>query len=150
MEPVVIGLSLSLLLIGWIDWRWHRIWHVTTISVSIIAFWSASDLPTGSRANALAGAMLAFMLFFLIWWIANQWYQFAALGFGDVMLATAIGMIGGLYWGMWMLATGMLLAGIVSGLALYLNWRTRLDTIPYGSFLALCSLLGLLYFGCGR
>ena len=108
MELVCSGFGLSLILIGWEDWKWRRIWHAVTIPLCAAALWFAEQLPASSRGNALTGALFALGLFVTIWWLGNRWYARLAFGFGDVMLATLLGMIGGLLWGGWMLAIGML------------------------------------------
>ena len=144
---VVFGVCL--LLIGWTDWRWRKIWHAVTFPMGICGIAAASVLPAGSWANALFGGAGAFLLFFAIWWLANGWYGALSFGFGDVTLATVLGIVGGVYWGSWMLAIGMLLAGAASAAALLLKRRQRLDSIPYGTFLCLGGVIVLLIFSLG-
>lgn len=122
------------------------IWHAVTIPLTIAALWLAEQLPAQFCPNALAGGLLAFGVFFCIWWSANRWYQALAFGFGDVMLAMVLGSLGGLFWGSWMLAVGMLLAGGTASLLLFFGRNSRLDAIPYGTFLAAGGFLVLLYW----
>ena len=134
----------GLLLIGLADWKWRKIWHSVTVSMLGCAILLAEQLPASGVGNAMIGALLAFILFLAIWWGANRWYQQFAFGFGDVMLAAVLGGIGGIYWGGWMLALGMMLAGVAALIGLLFGRFSRLDLLPYGSFLAAGGIIILL------
>ncbi|HFC11392.1 MAG TPA: prepilin peptidase [Anaerolineae bacterium] len=133
----------ALALVAYIDWQRHEIWHFITIPSIVGAVFFADWLPAHFRANALLGSLIALIFFGLIWLVARHVYGIGALGFGDVMLAALVGAIGGVVSGLLWLAVGMLLAG---GYAAWLRFilKSATGVIPYGSFIALSSVIGII------
>ena len=131
--------------IGWTDWHQQLIYHRATIPGIVVAMFVSSQLPSGSPMLALIGALSGMALFASFRLLAKRYYGEHALGFGDVMLAGVIGAIGGIVAGLLMLAVGMLAAGVFS--AIQLQWQTvsRLDAIPYGTFLCGGAIAVLLW-----
>lgn len=125
-----------------VDWWRHEIWHALTLPTILLSVWAAQQLPAETMFNALLGATTAFVLFLLIQVVALRIYGDGSFGFGDVMLAAAMGAIGGFIPGLIWLAVGMLCAG---GYAAWQMWlgTARDAAIPYGSFLALGGILGI-------
>lgn len=136
-------LAISILaIITIIDWQRHEIWHGITIPSICLAIFAAPWLPADFIANALLGALVAFTLFWIIWFIGRRVYGTGALGFGDVMLAALLGALGGVVDGLLWLAVGMLLAG---SYAIWLRYilKSPIKLIAYGSFIAFSGLLGV-------
>ena len=142
--------SLLLVIIAVEDWRSRRIRHLLTIPGTAAAITLSSHLPARFWLNATVGAAVGFILFLAIRVLAHRYYGEGAFGFGDVMLATLIGAIGGISGILW-LAMGMLFAGC------YAAWLIRRgqivndadsDTteshIAYGSFLAVAAIFGVV------
>lgn len=91
--------------------------------------------------SGLLGAFVLWLLFFLVWRMSfGKW-----LGFGDVKLAILLGLILG--WPLIMVGfmIAVLLGGAVSLFLLIFSNKTLKSQIPFGTFLALGTVLALFY-----
>ena len=134
------------LYLAWQDWQTHRIPHAVTFPAIVIAWVMHCYLPATTLLNGIVGGLFLFLLFWAIEQIAHSVYGRSALGFGDVILAGMIGSVGGLVWGSWGIALGMLLGGVAALIGLMTGHWQRDSLIPYGTFLAIGMIVVLLYW----
>jgi leader peptidase (prepilin peptidase)/N-methyltransferase len=95
----------------------------------------------GNFVSGLIAAAVLWLLFYLVWRISSgKW-----LGFGDVKLAILLGLVLG--WPLilvgFMLA--VLLGGVVSVFLLVFGGKNLKSQIPFGTFLAVGTILALFY-----
>jgi leader peptidase (prepilin peptidase)/N-methyltransferase len=145
-----------LLLILVIDIEHRLILHVVTIPAMAAAFILSSLDPGIGYKRSLIGGLAGFLFFILLymlgglfsWWIARRRGEAlseVAFGFGDVTLATLIGLMIGFPGVIEALLRGILLAGAFSIIYMVVLAARRrysaFEAIPYGPFL----ILGCLY-----
>jgi leader peptidase (prepilin peptidase)/N-methyltransferase len=131
-----------LLLIALIDYRQRRVPNVIVLPAMGLALVQAA--AAGQLLSAVAGAAAAFLAFLALYGLGHWLFGAGALGMGDVKLAALIGALVGLERAPAVLLLGVVLAGAAAA-ALLLSGRARRgDTLPYGSFLALAALVGLV------
>jgi leader peptidase (prepilin peptidase)/N-methyltransferase len=119
------------------------LYPVTGAVLALLAVAASVDDRWGSLLRAGAGAALAFVSLFAIWFVYPK-----GMGFGDVRLAGLIGL--GIGWlGLRQVAVGLFLGfliGAVVGIGLVVaagqNRKTR---IPFGPFMALGALIAVLW-----
>ena len=156
MFLAALGIGVIYLLIVVIDIEHRLILHVVTIpSMAIILLLSTLDPRIGWK-RAIIGALLGFILFFGLYLLGGLFAKWVShrrgesldevpFGFGDVTLATLIGITVGFPGVIEALLRGILYAGafsILYILYLYLKKRyTAFIPIPYGPFL----VIGCLY-----
>lgn len=109
-----------------------------TIGFTLLAQWQSGQL-----AGAMAGMVLAFVVFWILYLIGGYVYGPGTLGKGDVKLAALLGAMLGLPLTLFALVLGILLAGLSSVALLSAGRVTRQSTIPYGAYLAFAGLLVL-------
>ena len=126
-----------MLYLAWEDWQTHRIRHLITLPAIATALIFHNYLPASSFLNGLVGGLFLFLLFGAIGLLAKAWYGHPALRFGDVMLAWLIGSVGGVFWGTWGIALGMVLGGFIALIGLWIGRWQRKTWLPYGTFIAL-------------
>ena len=98
-----------------------------------------------SLRDAVLGAVAGYMLLWLVYWAFRLIAKKEGMGYGDFKLLAAIGA-----WTGWQLLPFVILASagvgaIVGGLVLWLSRRGRDTRIPFGPYLALGGILGLLW-----
>lgn len=150
-----LAVGFVFLLIVVIDIEHRLILHVVTFPAGLLFFLLAGTNPDLTFARSLMGGAFAFILFFglyLLGGLFGRWMasrrgmdpQEVAFGFGDVTLATVIGLLLGFPAVIEALMRGILYAGVFSILYLiYLRLRKRYASfipIPYGPFLILGAL----------
>ncbi len=142
-----------LITVGIIDWKHRLIFPIMLYIAGIIAL--IGTLITGAHpdnlmpdglGSSLLGAAFGAVVFYLIYWLAIAVYRVRALGYGDVLLAIAIGLILGFPRVASALLLGSLLGGIVA-VGYLLVRRKRRDFIPYGTSLCLGVVLVLVFGG---
>jgi leader peptidase (prepilin peptidase)/N-methyltransferase len=147
---LIIGFVFLLIVV--IDIEHRLILHIVTFPAGILFFFIAGFNPDLTYTRSLLGGALGFVLFFLLYllgavfgkWMARRRgieQEEVAFGFGDVTLASVIGLLLGFPAVIEALIRGILYAGIFSiGYLLYLAIRRRYTSfipIPYGPFLVL-------------
>jgi prepilin signal peptidase PulO-like enzyme (type II secretory pathway) len=135
--------SLFLIAAMLIDVRWRRIPHGLTISGCVVALVGSAMISAETLIAGILGLLTGFTLFFVIYLLARRHYNQNGLGFGDVMLAAMIGAMLGPLLALWVLAVGLLLAGLVAGWRLWRGQVQRQTSIAFGPFLVLPALVAL-------
>jgi leader peptidase (prepilin peptidase)/N-methyltransferase len=128
------------LLITVIDME-HRLVLNRVIGPSILlALIAGSFTPGLSWKQSLVGGLLGFGFFYIVALINP-----GGMGIGDVKLAAFIGLVTGFPAVIVALLVGILTGGLVSLFLVVTRIRSRRDAIPYGPFLVLGGVLGLLW-----
>jgi leader peptidase (prepilin peptidase)/N-methyltransferase len=146
--PAYLVLGGGLLTLAAIDLE-HRtlpnriLYPVAGTVLALLTVAAAVDGRWGSLLRAGAGAGLAFVSLFLIWFVYPK-----GMGFGDVRLAGLIGL--GIGWlGLRQVAVGLFLGfliGAVVGIGLVVAaGKSRKTRIPFGPFMALGALIAVLW-----
>lgn len=153
LSTMLVGFIFMLIMV--IDIEYRLILHMVTLPAGILFFLLAGFNPDLTYARSLIGGALGFVLFFVLYlmgdlfgrWMARRQgfdQEEVAFGFGDVTLATVIGLLLGFPAVIEALFRGIIYAGIFSiGYIIYLRLRQRHSSfipIPYGPFLILGAL----------
>jgi len=101
--------------------------------------WLTQWIVTGI-ANAAIGGAIGFALFLLIAIVSR-----GGMGWGDVKLAALIGLATGFPLVLLAIIMGAILGGIVAVALVIAKKRKRRETIPFGPFLALATMITLLW-----
>ena len=138
-----------LILIIVIDLEHRLIFDVVTYPATLIAI-LGSFLVTAEENNiqlAIIGAIAGFLVFFVLYWIAQLFYGrgSAALGAGDVKLSMAMGAMLGFHRIFFALGLGIVLGGIFSLLLLLSRLVNRQTHMPYGQYLAGAGIIMLIW-----
>jgi leader peptidase (prepilin peptidase)/N-methyltransferase len=99
---------------------------------------------TGIVSSLMGGAIgLLFLLFAYV--ITLAIYKSEAIGFGDVKLAGLIGLVTGPRLVLLSLTLGAILGGVTGIILLSLKRKGRRDPLSFGSFLAIATMITLLW-----
>ncbi|WP_205473439.1 A24 family peptidase [Nocardioides sp. SYSU D00038] len=146
---VLLVLLPVLLALAVVDWRSRLLPKRLVLPATglVVLAGAAGALVTGERGDlvrALVGLLVVRSFFWLLWWVRS-----AGMGFGDVRLAALVGFVLG--WAGWPeLLVGVYLGFIVfvvPGLLLaaaHRSWSLMKVAFPFGPFMLLGALLGLL------
>ena len=108
----------------------------------------ASPLRLGERwPLALLGGAVGFVFFYAAFWIGERAMGRGALGFGDVRLATFVGLISGFPQIVAGLIVGLFAGGAISLLLLLTRRATLRTAIPYGPFIAIGGFYAMVWGG---
>ncbi|MBK8985246.1 MAG: prepilin peptidase [Chloroflexi bacterium] len=135
----------ALLLIIVIDLENRLILDVVTLPGTAVALLFSLILPGINLISAALGAVLGFVLFLGIYWLAKVTFGPGAIGQGDVKLALLMGAMLGVPHILIALMIGILLGGFVSGLLLATRLVKRSTYLPYGQYLAAAAIIMLLW-----
>lgn len=139
-QPLTAGLFAAVLvLLAVVDWEQRRLPNIVVLP----ALAAAVALSPAPISAALAAA-LAFAAFLGLYALGRRLYGPGALGMGDVKLAALIAAVVGLPAAGWALALGVLLAGGAAAVWLLSGRAGRGALLPYGAFLALGGIIGLI------
>ncbi len=113
-----------------------------TLMLSLLA--GVPALQSSVLGAVVGGAFLA-----ILRWLGHYLFKRDALGWGDVKLGILLGAMVGVKAVLWVLALGILLAGIVALILVLTKKVERTATLPYGVFLAIAGMAILLlqFFG---
>ena len=120
------------------------IWPATAIALVTSLLVSPEE---NNLRLALLGAVVGFVIFYVLYWLAQFLYgaERIPLGYGDVKLAMLMGAMLGFHRIFFALMLGVLLGGVFS-LLLLLTRRVNRDTaLPYGQYLALGAIVMLIW-----
>jgi len=129
-----------LLLIALVDLQYRRVLNVMIYPAILAALGghlAAADQPL---SHVLVGGGMAFSIFFL-----TAWLKPGQLGFGDVKLATLIGVALGFPAILWALILGTGAAGVVTLWLLAGKGASMKARLPYAPFLCFGAMAALLY-----
>ncbi len=115
---------------------------VPAIALAAIA---AAFNPDLSWKAVLLGGAVGFVVFFVAAWAGNAFFGSGALGFGDVVLATFIGLVTGFPLVVLALVLGILAGGVITLLLLVTRIRSLRSAVPYGPFLVIGGVAALLW-----
>lgn len=151
--PAMLALVVTLVVVSEVDTRELRIPNrVLTVAylaaVPLLAVATTAELPGTSPTRALAGAAALGGVF-----LALKVVSPAGIGMGDVKLAPLLGAhLGFLAWSAW--TTALLATFVVNavvGVALVATRRAgRTTHLPLGPFMALGTVIAILFWGAGR
>jgi leader peptidase (prepilin peptidase)/N-methyltransferase len=142
---VVAFYTAVLILIIIIDLENRLILDVVTLPVTAVALLCSFILPGINIISALLGAVLGFVLFLGIYWLAKVTFGPGAIGQGDVKLALLMGAMLGVPNILIALIMGILLGGVISGVLLATRLVKRNTYLPYGQYLAIAAIIMLLW-----
>lgn len=138
-----------LILIIVIDLEHRLIFDVVTYPATLLAFLGSFflQMPENRWAISLAGAVVGFVIFWVLFKIAQLAYGEAsgALGAGDVKLAMLMGAMLGLHRIPFALFFGVVLGGVVTLLLLLSGRVSRRTALPYGQYLAVAAIVMLIW-----
>jgi leader peptidase (prepilin peptidase) / N-methyltransferase len=134
-----------LLLIIVIDLENRLILDITTLPGTALALLFSLVLPEINLISAVLGAVIGFLLFLLIYWVAKITFGPGAIGQGDVKLALLMGAMLGVPNILVALVLGIFLGGLISGILLATRLVKRRSYLPYGQYLALAAIIMLLW-----
>jgi len=124
----------------------HRlVLHVVTFPSMVGALVASFFLAENGPWLALVGGLVGFVFFFLAYLLGQRLFGPGALGFGDVTLATMMGMMLGFQRIFFALILGVLLAGLWSLLGLLSGRMSRRTHFAYGPFLALAGIVAIIW-----
>lgn len=101
--------------------------------------------PWPGVISALMGGAIGFLFLLLAYGITYAIYRTEAIGFGDVKLAVLIGLATGPRLVLFSLTLGAVLGGVVGIILLLLKLKKRKEALPFGSFLAISTMLTLIW-----
>jgi len=101
--------------------------------------------PWPGIIHGLMGGAMGFLFLLLVYLIAFAIYRTEAIGFGDVKLAGLIGLATGPRLVLLSLTLGAILGGVVGIILLLLKLKKRREPLPFGSFLAIATMLTLIW-----
>ncbi len=145
------------LIIGIIDLEHHlildKISYPAMVMVLIIAvFQLPPELislnlgwPWAGIVSSLMGGAMGLSFLLLAYFLTFAIYKREAIGFGDVKLAALIGLATGPRLVFLALTLGAILGGVLGIILLLLKLKERKEPLPFGSFLAISTLLTLLW-----
>jgi leader peptidase (prepilin peptidase)/N-methyltransferase len=109
------------------------------ISILFSIFFPQSEIVPDIGQAAIGGG-IGLVLFLLVVLISR-----GGMGWGDVKLAAFIGLVTGFPLVFVALLIGIILGGLVAGLLLALKIKKRKETIPFGPFLSVATIVTLLW-----
>lgn len=134
-----------LILIIVIDLEHRLVLHVVTLPSMAFALVFSYPLEDNTFWLALAGGAVGFVLFFFAYLLGQRLFGPGALGFGDVTLATTMGLMLGFHRIFFALFLGILLAGLWSLVGLLIGRISRRSYFAYGPFLAVAGIIMIIW-----
>jgi leader peptidase (prepilin peptidase)/N-methyltransferase len=146
--PAYLLLTAALVALSAIDLEHYLlpnriIYPVGIASIPLLGAGAALDDDFGAFGRALAGAVVAFLFFFIVHQINPR-----GMGFGDVRLSFILGLyLAYLGWGELFggLFTGFLYGAVIGVILIALKIRGRRQHIPFGPFLAAGAMTFILW-----
>ena len=136
--------------IGVIDLEHKRILNIIVYPMAVVALIISIFLPSlviadvsipwPESVNGIVGGAIGFVFLFIPALIRPE-----GMGWGDVKLAALIGLAVGFPLVIVALLTGTILGGLVGGTLLLLKMKRRKETIPFGPFLSLATIVTLFW-----
>ena len=95
--------------------------------------------------SGIIGGAIGFIFLLIPYLIALPIYKGEGMGLGDVKMAALIGLVTGSRLVLVALLMAVILGGLVGGILILLKIKKRKEPIPFGSFLALTTIVTLLW-----
>lgn len=132
MPVKLLLLTIILLMISAIDWKWMIIPNSLTVAVALIAVWSCASEELPNMAERAAGCFQISVPMILLNCAVKNCF-----GFGDVKLCMAAGFLLGAKGILLTMFIAVLTGGCYAVALLIKDKRNRSRRIPFGPFLAL-------------
>ncbi len=146
VDLIIYGIYVAILiLVIVIDLEHRLILHVVTLPSMVFALLASFLLKNNSPLLALAGGLVGFVFFYLAYLLGQRLFGPGALGFGDVTLATTMGLMLGFQRIFFALVLGILLAGLWSLVGLLSGRMSRRAYFAYGPFLAVAGIVMIIW-----
>ena len=136
-----------LILVIVIDLEHRLILNVVTYPGTALALLGSVFLTDTQNTigQAVVGAIVGFVLFYVAYWVGQLTFGPGALGYGDVKLSLMLGAMLGFHRIFFALMLGILLGGAVSLVLLASRRFSRDQYLPYGQYLALAGIIMLIW-----
>jgi leader peptidase (prepilin peptidase)/N-methyltransferase len=101
--------------------------------------------PWPGLLHGVIGGLMGFFFMLIIYFLALIIYRKEGLGQGDIKLAAVIGLATGSRLVLLAITAGAIIGGLAGALLLLLSVKKRTELVPFGPFLALATLVTLLW-----
>jgi leader peptidase (prepilin peptidase)/N-methyltransferase len=142
---VYIILSSALIIIAFIDLQKQMIPDVISLPGIVIGLILSFIVPYISFINSALGALVGGGIILIIAWVGSIIFKKEAMGGGDVKLAAMIGAFLGWRYTIISLFLGFFLGALIGIILIIMKIKKREDAIPFGPFIALGSIITLLW-----
>jgi leader peptidase (prepilin peptidase)/N-methyltransferase len=142
---VYIILSSALIIIAFIDLKEQIIPDIISLPGIIIGLILSFIVPYISFINSALGALVGGGIILIIAWVGSIIFKKEAMGGGDVKLAAMIGAFLGWRYTIISLFLGFFLGALTGIILIMTKIKKREDAIPFGPFIALGSIITLLW-----
>jgi len=153
--PLTLVYTSLFLVIGIIDLEYGLILDKITFPAAVTAILIGFFVPPPALiqfqspwtglVNSLTGAVIGAVFILIPYLLALVIYKKEAMGQGDIKMAALIGLVVGARLVLASLLIGTLLGGLVAVSLLMLKAKGRKDPLPFGSFLAVSTIITLFY-----
>jgi leader peptidase (prepilin peptidase)/N-methyltransferase len=153
---VYIVLSSALIIIAFIDLQEQIIPDIISLPGIVVGVILSFIVPYISFINSALGALFGGGVILIIAWVGSIVFKKEAMGGGDVKLTAMIGAFLGWRYTIISLFLGFFLGALIGIILIIAKIKKREDAIPFGPFIALGSIITLLwgekilswYLGC--
>jgi len=153
---VYIILSSALIIIAFIDLQEQIIPDIISLPGIVVGLILSFIVPYISFINSALGALVGGGIILIIAWVGSIIFKKEAMGGGDVKLTAMIGAFLGWRYTIISLFLGFFLGALTGIVLIMTKIKKREDDIPFGPFIALGSIITLLwgekiiswYLGC--
>ncbi len=142
---VYIILSSALIIIAFIDLHEQIVPDVISLPGIVVGFILSFIVPYISFINSALGALVGGGIILIIAWVGSIIFKKEAMGGGDVKLAAMIGAFLGWRYTIISLFLGFFLGALTGIILIMTKIKKREDAIPFGPFIALGSIITLLW-----
>ena len=142
---VYIILSSALIIIAFIDLQEQIIPDIISLPGIVVGLILSFIVPYISFINSVLGALVGGGIILIIAWVGSIIFKKEAMGGGDVKLAAMIGAFLGWRYTIISLFLGFFLGALIGIILIMTKIKKREDAIPFGPFIALGSIITLLW-----
>jgi leader peptidase (prepilin peptidase) / N-methyltransferase len=140
-----IILSSALIIITFIDLQEQMIPDVISLPGIVVGLILSFMVPYISFINSALGALVGGGIILIIAWVGSIIFKKEAMGGGDVKLTAMIGAFLGWRYTIISLFWGFFLGALIGIILIMTKIKKREDAIPFGPFIALGSIITLLW-----
>jgi leader peptidase (prepilin peptidase)/N-methyltransferase len=142
---IYIILSSALIIIAFIDLQEQIIPDIISLPGIVVGLILSFIVPYISFINSASGALVGGGIILIIAWVGSIIFKKEAMGGGDVKLAAMIGAFLGWRYTIISLFLGFFLGALTGIVLIMTKIKKRKDAIPFGPFIALGSIITLLW-----